>query len=210
MSASSAPILVSPSPVEGEPAVAALASPETLTLLARRRSTPILLLGAPGPSRAQIAEIVRLAGRVPDHGKLAPWRFIAIEGEARARAGAAVAEMVRAKAPDTPAQAIEQERGGFLRSPASVIVVYTGKPHDRIPEWEQRVSTSMAAYQALLAAHAMGFAGVLLSGRIALDPDVRPLFGLAEHERIMGVLHLGTATGPVSERARPPARLDWY
>jgi nitroreductase len=198
------------SPAEGEKAAPARVSQETLDLLANRRSTPILLMGEPGPSRAQIEELVRLAGRVPDHGKLNPVRFIAIHGQARARAGAAIADMLAKKAPDTPEQMLDHERNNFLRSAATVLVVYTGKEHPRIPEWEQRVSAAMAGYQLLLAAHAMGFAGVWLSARVALDPDVRPLFGLEPHERIMGMIHLGTAKQDVVERERKPARLDWY
>jgi nitroreductase len=198
------------SPAEGEPASASRVSQETLDLLANRRSTPILLLSEPGPSKEQIEELVTLAGRVPDHGKLNPVRFIAIYGEARARAGAAVAEMLAKKAPETPEQMIEHERKNFLRSGATVLVVYCGKENPRIPEWEQRVSASMAGYQLLLGAHAMGFAGVWLSARIALDPDVRPIFGLEEHERIMGMIHLGTATQTPPERDRKPPKLDWY
>ena len=197
-------------PAEGQPATPARVSQETLDLLANRRSTPILLLGEPGPSREQIEELVRLAGRVPDHGKLNPVRFIAIYGDARARAGAAIADMLAKKAPETPAQILDHERNNFLRSAATVLVVYTGKENPRIPEWEQRVSAGMAGYQLLLAAHAMGFAGVWLSARVALDPDVRPLFGLEEHERIMGMIHLGTAKQGVVERERKAARLDWY
>src|SRR5262249_17148024 len=97
-----------------------------------------------------------------------------------------------------------------LRSGATVLVVYCGQENQRIPEWEQRLSAGMAGYQLLLGAHAMGFAGVWLSARVALDPDVRPIFGLEPHERIMGMIHLGTAKQDVVERDRKPARLDWY
>ena len=197
-------------PAEGQPAVPARVSQETLDLLANRRSTPILLMGEPGPSKEQIEELVRLASRVPDHGKLNPVRFIAIYGDARTRAGNAVAEMLAKKAPETPEQMIEHERKNFLRSAATVLVVYCGKDNPRIPEWEQRLSAGMAGYQLLLGAHALGFAGVWLSARIALDPDVRPIFGLEENERIMGMIHLGTATQTPPERERKAARLDWY
>lgn len=197
-------------PAEGEPAIPSRVSQETLDLLANRRSTPILMLGEPGPSKEQIEELVRLAGRVPDHGKLNPVRFIAIYGEARERAGNAVADMLAKKEPNAPEMMIENERKSFLRSGATVLVVYCGKENPRIPEWEQRLSAGMAGYQLLLGAHALGFAGVWLSARIALDPDVRPIFGLEEHERIMGMIHLGTAKQQPPERERKAPRLDWY
>jgi nitroreductase len=193
-----------PAPSDGAAVNAACESPETLRLMALRRSTKIAHLGGPGPDRQQIETLLRIAGRVPDHGKLAPWRFVVIEGEARSRAGDAVAQaMGEAGAP---------WREMFLRAPVCVMVVSAAAPHPKIPEWEQVLSAGAAAYSLLLAGHAMGFAGCWLTDPPAYHAGARAALGLAEHEQVAGFVYLGTAQEPATERERKPASTvtHWY
>jgi nitroreductase len=198
-------------PAENTPLPAAQPSRETLALLARRRSTPIALMGAPGPSRAEIEALLTLATRVPDHGKLGPWRFLVIEGAARERIGAQFAAIALAKKPDADAALAEMERTRFTRAPVVVAVISTAAPHAKIPEWEQLMSAGAVAYQLVLAAHAMGYGGAWLTEWPAYDEQARAALGLAGDERIVGFVYLGTAKSDPTERVRPPLapRIAW-
>ncbi|MEZ5996394.1 MAG: nitroreductase [Hyphomonadaceae bacterium] len=188
-----------PAPIENEPCNATLESAETLALLARRRSTKVVHFAEPGPTPAQMETLLRLAARVPDHGKLGPWRFVVIEGAARARAGQALAGLT------ADAQGAEIARNTFLRAPACVMVVSCAQPHAKIPEWEQQLSAGAACFALLVAAHAMGFGGCWLTGWPCYDERARAALGLAPHERIAGFIHLGTPAETPTERVRP----DW-
>ena len=188
-------------PAENGPVNAVCESAETLQLLARRRSTKIAALGAPGPSSEEIDALITLAARTPDHGKLAPWRFVVIDGESRARAGEALANVVATEAPEDTAR-IEITRGHFMRAPVCVMVVSTAQPHAKIPEWEQVLSAGAACYGLLIAAHAMGYAGAWLSEWPVYDAKARTALGLEDFERIAGFVFLGTAEAPAIERAR--------
>ncbi|MBS0386813.1 MAG: nitroreductase [Proteobacteria bacterium] len=191
-----------PAPLQdNDPADAAHESLETLSLLARRRSTKVGRLAEPGPSEDQIDALLRLAARVPDHGKLGPWRFVVIAGEARARAGEALAEAI-AKDEGVDEARLGAARGLLQRAPACVMVVSTAAPHPKIPEWEQLQSAAMASFALLLAAHAMGFGGCILTEWPAYDARARAALGLKEHERIAGFVYLGTPREPVTERFR--------
>jgi len=188
-------------PRENEPARAAWASADTLALLAQRRSTKIAQMVGPGPSREQTLDLLRLATRAPDHGKLAPWRFLVLEGDGRVRAGEALAA-VRAE-DGAGADAAEQARGLFLRAPTVVAVISRAAPHAKIPEWEQVLSVGAVCFQLLLVAHAAGFAGCWLTEWPVYDARARAALGLAEHERIAGFIYLGAAAEPPLERPRP-------
>lgn len=190
------------SPTENEPAVAAHESPETLALLARRRSTKLMQLAEPAPSADTFDALIRLAARVPDHGKIGPWRFVVIDGEARARAGEKLADVV-AHDEGVDAPRLEFVRNHFLRGPSCVMVVSTAGPHKKVPEWEQELSSGAVCFSLLLAAHAMGYAGCWLTEWPTYDARARAALGLAEHERIAGFVYLGTAQGAVAERVRP-------
>lgn len=189
-------------PQEGAHASAAWPLPEMLALLTRRRSTKVMHLAGPGPDRVQIEAMLRLAARIPDHGKLAPWRFLALLGEGRARAGESLAGLLAQRdANSQEAQAIE--RGRFLRAPVVIGVISRATPHPKIPEWEQVLSAGAVCFQLLLTAHGMGFAGCWLTEWPAYDADARAALGLESHERIAGFLYLGSATEGAIERARP-------
>ncbi|MGE0741157.1 MAG: nitroreductase [Hyphomonadaceae bacterium] len=185
-------------PAEGDACAAAHESSEALAMLARRRSTKIVHLAEPGPTSAEIDKLIALATRVPDHGKLGPWRFVVIEGEARARAGEALAAI-------TDEASAAAARLTFTRAPVCVMVVSTATAGGKIPEWEQQLSAGAACFALLLAAHTAGFGGCWLTGWACYDARARAALGLSEHERIAGFIHLGTATETPTERVRAGA-----
>jgi nitroreductase len=187
-------------PAENEPCNAAFESAETLALLARRRSTKIVHFTGPGPSGAELDTLIRLAARVPDHGKLGPWRFVIIEGEARTRAGEALAAVA-----EGDEDAKQKARQTFTRAPVCVMVVSTAAAHPKIPEWEQQLSAGAVCYALIVAAHAMGYGACWLTGWPCYNVAARAALGLAPDERIAGFIHLGAPTETPSERVRA----DW-
>ncbi len=197
------PAIIPPPPVENDLVAAIHKSPETLALLSRRRSTKIAEFAEPGPDDAQIDALIRLSARVPDHGKLGPWRFVIIAGEARARAGAALAEVVVAEN-DKDTSRLEFARTHFLRAPVCIMVVSTAAPHPKIPEWEQVLSSGAVCFSMVVAAHAMGFASAWLTEWPTYDERARAALGLAPSERIAGLVFIGSAAKPAVERFRPP------
>jgi nitroreductase len=192
---------IPPLPRENEPTAAARESADTLRLLAQRRSTKIARLAEPGPTGAEIDALIALAGRVPDHGKIGPWRFVVMEGEARARAGAAIARVIE-KDEGVDETRLSFARSHFLRAPLCVMVVSTASPHPKIPEWEQMLSSAAVCFSLLLSAHALGYAGCWLTEWPAYDGRVRTALGLGEHERIAGFIYLGSTREPSLERVR--------
>jgi nitroreductase len=176
-------------------------SAETLALLARRRSTKIAHFAEPGPSPEQIDALIALSTRVPDHGKLGPWRFVVIDGDARERAGEALAQVI-AHDDGVDDARLAAARGLFLRAPSCVMVVSSPKPSPKVPEWEQIMSAGAVCFALLLSAHAMGFAGAWITEWPAFDARARKALGLAEHEHVAGFVYLGTAREPATERVR--------
>ena len=175
----------------------------TLDLLKTRRSVPPPLLDGPGPSREELDAILTLAARVPDHGKLAPWRFIVIEGPARERVGEIIAKTFAADNPDAGPERIEQERRRLMHAPLSVAVVSRAGPHVKIPEWEQVLSAGAAAMNLVIAANAAGYATSWLTEWYAYDRRVLDALGLAPSERLAGFVHIGRAREVPSDRPRP-------
>jgi len=173
-----------------------------LELLTTRRSFKAMELSGPGPSAAQIDTLLTVAARVPDHGKLAPWRFIVFEGEARRAAGDAIAAAFQSRYPDAKPEHVEADCR-LLRAPLVVAVVSRAGPHVKIPEWEQVLSAGAAAMNLVLAAHALGFAANWITEWYAYDRAVLDALGLAPHERIAGFVHIGTPPGPPEDRPRP-------
>ena len=175
---------------------------ETLHLLETRRSAPVPLLAAPGPTLDQIETLLTLAARVPDHGKLAPWRFVLFTGDERARAGAMIAEAFAAANPGADDKRLEIERRRFC-APLVVGVVSRAAPHGKIPEWEQVLSAGAVCMNMTIVANAMGFATSWLTEWYAYDRGVLERFGLAAHEKMAGFIHIGTAGDPREDRPRP-------
>lgn len=176
---------------------------DTLALLKLRRSVPPQFLTAPGPEGQQLSDLLSIASRVPDHGKLAPWRFIVITGAARAKAGDIVADGFKARNPTADAEKIAFERNRLMQAPVIIAVVSTAKPHAKIPEWEQELSAGAVCMSILIAAQAMGYGGCWLTNWFSFDRDVLAAFGLAAEERIAGFIHLGTPTSVPADRERP-------
>jgi nitroreductase len=174
-----------------------------LALLASRRSASVKAMGEPGPTPEQVRQILALAVRVPDHGKLTPWRFILFEGEARAKFGAALAQRWRDKNPGHGEDVLAFHRGLFLRAPTVIAVVSRAAPHPKIPEWEQTLSAAAVCMNMLWAAAALGVGCQWQTDWPAYDAEIAKIMGLAAHEKIAGFIYLGTATAPYEERPRP-------
>ncbi len=175
-----------------------------LDVLNQRRSVPSRQLGEPGPSDAQLRDLLTAAIRVPDHGKLTPWRLVLIRGDARARLGAALAAMHLRHEPEAPPSVIEKDRNRYSHAPLIVAVVARiEEDHPKIPAQEQLLSAGLVAYNLLLGAQAQGFGAQWLTGWAAYDREAAALFGLAANERIVAFVHIGTAHEPAPERTRP-------
>jgi nitroreductase len=177
-------------------------SPPIALLRTRRSLKPAELIG-PGPSPADLDTLLTIASRVPDHGKLAPWRFIVFEGESRLKAGAAIAAAFVAKYPDAKPEQIEFERRRLARAPLVVAVVSRAAPDVKIPEWEQVLSSGAAAMSLVIAAHALGFGAAWITEWYAYDRGVLAALGLAPDEKITGFVHIGRPTHAPEDRPRP-------
>ncbi|WP_457103899.1 nitroreductase family protein [Methylobacterium sp. P5_C11] len=175
----------------------------TLDLLKTRRSVPPVLLDEPGPDRAQLETLLTVASRVPDHGKLAPWRFIVIAGEARVRVGALIAAAFAADNPDASPERLAQEQARLTHAPVVIAVVSRAGPHVKIPEWEQVLSAGAAAMNLVVAANAAGFATSWLTEWFAYDRRILDALGLAPAEKLAGFVHIGRAREVPSDRPRP-------
>jgi nitroreductase len=178
-------------------------APATLDLLLSRRSSSPKAMTGPGPDEAQLSTILRAAMRVPDHGKLAPWRFILFEGRARAAFGEHLASIFRAAHPEAIEELVEAERRRFTRAPVVVGVVSAALPGIKIPEWEQVLSAGAVCMSMLLAAHAQGFTGSWLTEWYSYDDQVREVLKLASHERMAGFVYLGQPAVTLEDRPRP-------
>lgn len=173
-----------------------------LSLLATRRSGKPRDLVAPGPDAAQLDTILTIAARTPDHGKLAPWRFVVVEAEQRAALADVITTAYRAERPEARDKEIASLEQFAHQAPALVAVLFSPRTDSHIPLWEQELSVGAACMNLLHAAHALGFAGGWLTGWASYADAVRDAFGAA-HERIAGFLFLGTPSQPLEERPRP-------
>ncbi len=178
--------------------------PDALDLLKTRRSVKPVELAGPPPSAVEIDSLLTIASRVPDHGKLVPWRFIVFEGEGRMKAGEVIAAAFRAKHADAKPEHVEQERTRLARAPLVIAVVSRAAPHVKIPEWEQVLSAGAAAMNLVTAAYALGYAASWITEWYAYDRQVLDAFGLAPHEKIAGFVHIGRTTQSPEDRRRPP------
>lgn len=160
-------------------------------------------MGAPGPNAEQMAEILNIAVRVPDHGKLAPWRFILIEGEARARLGEGLAAIWAKHNPSHGPEILAFVRGMLMRAPSVLVAVSTAAVHGKIPVWEQQLSSGAVCYNAVLAAQALGFNAQWQSDWLAYDDAALALMGVKPEEKVAGLIYIGTSTAPLEDRPRP-------
>ena len=178
-------------------------SEPTIALLQRRRSVAPVNLRGPGPTEAELETALRIASRAPDHGKLTPWRFLVFEGAARQRAGRLALEIKLADDPLLDEASRQIELGRFSRSPLVVGVISRAAPHVKIPEWEQVLSAGAACMELVIAVNALGYASTWLTEWCAYDARFRAAIGLAEHERIVGFVHVGRPTIAPEDRPRP-------
>jgi len=172
-------------------------------MLLRRRSLPPQGMKGPAPDAAEIELMLTIAARVPDHGKLAPWRFILFEGAARKKAGEIAANLAEQDDPSMPQTRLEIERTRFLRAPLIVAVVSRAAPHGKIPEWEQVLSAGAACMNLVIAANALGYVAAWLTEWCAYDRRFCEAIGLAPHEKIAGIVHIGRANMASEDRPRP-------
>jgi nitroreductase len=178
-----------------------LSAPDALDLLLSRRSGSAKAMTGPGPSKKQLQQILAAGGRVPDHGKLFPWRFIIFEGKGRERMGHILAEAMEADGERV--KQVEEERGRFLRAPLVIAVVSAAREHIKIPVWEQELSAGAACQNILIAAHALGFVGNWLTEWYGYHPLVKERMGLKPGERIAGFIYIGQSDVALEERPRP-------
>jgi nitroreductase len=176
--------------------------PEALDLLLSRRSGSAKAMKGPGPDPDQLRRILAAGVRVPDHGKLTPWRFILFEGAGRARVGDILAEAIAGMRDITP-ERVEQERGRFLRAPVVIGVVSRVREQIPVPVWEQQLSAGAVCMNIMIAAHAMGFVANWITEWYAYHPRVLERIGLKPTERIAGFIYIGHPADMLEDRPRP-------
>ncbi len=174
-------------------------APGALAFLARRRSASAATLVAPGPAGDDLNALLTLAARVPDHGKLAPWRFVVLDGAEKATFVAQL-EAIAASKPD--ADKLNAKLAKLRIPPLSVVVISRHLP-GKIPEWEQRLSAGAVCAMMIVAAQAMGFGANWITDWYAYDAEALALLALAPDELVAGFIHIGTPTEAPLERVRP-------
>jgi nitroreductase len=174
----------------------------TIDLLKNRRSAPAPSLMGPAPTASEIETLLTIASRVPDHGKLARFRYILFQGEGRECAGEIIAEAFKARNPQATEDQLRFERKRLL-APLIIAVVSRAGPHEKIPEWEQIMTAGAVCMSLVIAANAMGFATVWLTEWHAYDRGVLEQFGLDPSEQMAGFIHIGRNDNPREDRARP-------
>lgn len=176
---------------------------DAIDLLRTRRSPRIPDLSEPGPSERELEMLLTLASRVPDHGKLAPWRFLVLRKEGRAALAEALAQCFRADHPEATPDQIEKERSRYAGTPLIVGVISRAAAHEKIPEWEQILSAGAACMSLVIAAHALGYGANWVTGWAAYDRSCLDLLGVDGNERVAGFVHIGTPTAALEDRPRP-------
>lgn len=177
--------------------------PETFAFLQNRRSVPAKTMSGPGPNENEVHALIEIASRVPDHGKIAPWRFVQYGPEYCEKLG----EMIEARFKELNTgysdEILEIERGRFTRVPVVIAVISAPKDHPKVPQWEQVLSAGAAAMNLLTAANALGYDAQWLTEWVAFDDVLAPKFGVKPGEKIVGFIHIGTRQMPKTERDRP-------
>lgn len=178
-----------------------------LEFMRTRRSVPAKMMAGPGPDAQELRSMLEIASRVPDHGKLAPWRFILYSQGACIRIGEALADNAKAQAQKSGkpynSEIEELEKQRLLRAPSVVAVVSNVIKDHKIPVWEQQLSAGAVCMNLLIAANAHGFDAQWITEWYAFDEGLKPLFGLEGNEKIAGFIHIGTKQAPKTERDRP-------
>ncbi len=168
-----------------------------------RYSTPAKALTEPAPDDSQLSQILEVALTAPDHGRLRPYRFMTIRGDARYRLSEIFVEATRRREPDVDAAYLAKQREKPLRSPLIVVVIAKLIESEKIPEIEQMLAAGAAAHNILLAANTLGFGSIWLTGANAYDDYVRGELDIADNERIIGFVYLGTPELQIPPRPLP-------
>jgi len=176
---------------------------DTIDFLTTRRSTVARMMDGPGPGDEDLKRIMEAGMRVPDHGRLTPWRFIVIRGDAREKLGDVIAEAYKKNNPDAIEEQVEIEQERLTRAPVVIAVVSRVQKEHKIPEWEQILSSGAACQTMLIAAQSMGYAAQWLTEWYAYNANVKQAIGAESGDEIAGFLYLGNGTGELSDRARP-------
>jgi nitroreductase len=174
-----------------------------LSLLKTRKSASVKAMGEPGPSPEQLKAILEIAVRVPDHGKLTPWRLVLFEGSARQKFGEIIKARWQKLHPDHGAESLAFQASLFLRAPTVIAVVSKAGPHVKIPQWEQLLSAGALTQNMLLAAAALGVGAQWNTDWIAYDREIMAAMGLSEAEKIVGFVYFGTPQAELEDRPRP-------
>jgi len=184
---------------------APLSSPMSaaLSLLQQRHSAPSRQLGEPAPDEATLHALLEAAIRVPDHGKLVPFRLIRLAGDAKLRFGEQLSALAIRNNPDLSEAKYEKERLRYTFAPLVMVVVACLQADSKVPEIEQKLCAGNVAYNILLGAYALGYGAQWLTGWAAYDREVAIILDLAQHEHVIGFVHLGTPQIDVPDRDRP-------
>lgn len=176
---------------------------ETIELLRRRRSLPPQGMTGPGPGPEEIETLLTIASRAPDHGKLAPWRFLVFEGSARERAGAIASKILGDDDPALAESRRHAELARFSRAPLVIAVISRAATHVKIPEWEQILSAGAVCMNLVVAANAMGYVTAWLTEWCAYDRRFCEAIGVGGNERVAGFVHIGRPNMVSEDRPRP-------
>lgn len=174
-----------------------------LDYLKTRRSVGIGFLKDPGPTPDELQQMLSIATRVPDHGKLTPWRLVIIEGDDRIKAGEKLAEIARHNNPALDEASLANERRQFLPAPLTIGVIFSPKPMPKAPELEQLLSAGNVCLNLMHAAFAMGYAASWVTRWFAFDTAAQAMLGAKAGERFVGFVHIGTPTTVIEDRDRP-------
>jgi nitroreductase len=173
------------------------------THLLTRRSLAFPLIGEPAPSALDIEKILLMAARVPDHGKLSPWRFIVIPKNEGAKLGEKLVALALKITPTLDEKALSFERNRLARAPLCIAVVSTAAQHPKIPVWEQQLSAGAVCMNLLHAATSLGYGGTWVTEWLAYNDEAKALLGILPSEKLAGFIHLGRPLGKPEERVRP-------
>ena len=176
---------------------------DTLKLLLTRRSTTADLMSGPGPSEAELRNIILAASRVPDHRRVVPFRFVVIKDEQRKQLGIALGAIFKENNPEAEQRAIDYEASRFLRAPIVLTVVAALDEGHKTPIWEQTLTVGAVCQNALIACNASGFAAQWLTEWYTFDGAFKEKLGVSEDEKIAAFIYIGSATQNPKERLRP-------
>ena len=171
--------------------------------LRSRKSLPLTMMSEPGPSESELRDMLEIAARTPDHGRLEPWRFIVYRDEAGREIGEKFAKRAQEINGPMPDDQIERERNRIRRAPVAIGVVAVTKESEKIPAWEQFLSAGAVTMNLVHAANAYGYKANWVTGWYSDDEKGRAILGLSPNERMAGIVHIGSSDREIAERPRP-------